>query len=57
MIAAAMYVIVIEDDSDESRQAVLCRNPLNDLAARMRREMENGRDAVNWRFVDGAKVA
>ena len=57
MIAAAMYMVVIDDDGDRSRQAVPCRNPLDDLVERMRREMRNGRGSVRWRETRGAKVA
>jgi len=56
MIAVAVCV-VIDDDRDPSRVAAVCRNPLDDLIARMRREMQHGRDSVKWRKPDGAKVA
>jgi len=56
MIAVAVCV-VIDDDRDPSKVAAVCRNPLDDLIARMRREMRCGRDLVKWRKPDGAKVA
>jgi len=34
-----------------------CRNPLDDLIERMRREAQYGRDSVEWRRPDGAKVS
>jgi len=49
--------IVIDDDRDPLKQAVYCQNPLDDLVARMCREMQHGRDSVKWRKPDGAKVA
>jgi len=56
MIAATVCV-VIDDGGDQSRQAVACQNPLDDLIERLRREMQHGRDSTTWRIVDGSKVA
>jgi hypothetical protein len=57
MIAAAVYVVVIDDDGDRSGQAAPCRKPLDDLVERMRREIRHGRGSVRWRETSGAKVA
>jgi len=54
---AVAVCVVIDDDGDETQQAVPCRKPLDDLLQRMRREMQHGRDSVNWRAFDGAEVA
>jgi len=57
IVVTQTVCVVIDDDRDELRQAVLCRNPLDDLLQRMRREMRHGRDSAKWRATDGAKVA
>jgi len=49
--------VVIDDDRDTMKQAVPCRDPLDDLIERLRREMRHGRDSVKWRRPDGPKVA
>lgn len=55
-VTQTVYV-VIDDDRDTMKQAVSCRNPLDDLIERLRREMQHGRNSVKWRKPDGAKVA
>jgi len=57
VMIAVTVCVVIDDDRDPPRVAAVCRNPLDDLIARMRREMQHGRDSVKWRKPDGAKVA
>ena len=55
-IAIAVCAL-IDDGPDTQPQAVSCRNPLDDLIERMRREAQYGRDSVKWRKPDGAKVS
>ena len=57
IVATQTICVVIDDDRDELRQAVPCRNPLDDLLQYMRRETQHERDSVKWRVVDGAQVA
>ena len=57
VMIAVTVCVVIDDDRGQSRHAVACRNPLEDLAQRMRREIQHGRGSVRWRETDGAKVA
>ena len=57
VLVAVTVCVVIDDDRDQLRQAVSCRNPQDDLLRRLRREMKQGRDSGNWRTPDGAKVA
>lgn len=45
------------DDRDGSRQPALSRNPLDDLIARMRREVQYGRESARERITDGTKVS
>ena len=58
MIAVFACVAVVEDDErDGTGQVLPSRNPLDDLIERMRREMHQGYDNVNWGDADGPKVA
>ncbi len=57
IVVTQTVFVVIDDDRDPLKQAVSCRNPLDDLIERLRREMQHGRDSVKWRKPDGAKVA
>ncbi len=57
VVIAVYACVVIDDDCDPPGQAIACRNPLDDLLERMRREMQHGRDSVKWREPDGAQVA
>jgi len=57
VVIAVYACVVIDDDPDPPRPAIACRNPLDDLFGRMRREMQHGRDSVKWREPDGAQVA
>ncbi len=45
------------DDRDGSKQSTLSRNPLDDLIARMRREVQYGRESARERITDGAQVS
>jgi hypothetical protein len=56
-IIAAMVCVVIDDEQDEAGQVLPCRNPLDDLTQRMRREMQSGRDTVKWGDVYESNVA
>jgi len=57
VLIAVTVCVVVDDDGDRPKVAAACGNPLDDLLARMRREMQHGRDSVRWREPDGAKVA
>ena len=57
IVVTQTVCIVIDDDRDITKQAAPCRNPLDDLFQRMRREMQYGRDSVQWRNADGPKIA
>ncbi|NLS96654.1 MAG: hypothetical protein GXX96_31345 [Planctomycetaceae bacterium] len=50
-------VCVDDDDRDGAMRTAPNRNPLDELIARMRREMQRGRDSAGERTVHGAKVA
>ncbi len=54
VLIVALY---IDDDRSGPKPAPLCRNPLDDLIERMRREMQTGRDSTTKRIADGPKVA
>lgn len=57
-VLITVAVCVVVDDEDDPRNVAAARgNPLDDLIVRMRREMQHGRDSVQWRESDGAKVA
>ena len=53
----AVTVLIVIDDEDQAKPPAANRNPLDDLIEGMRHEMSHGRDSVNWRKVDGPKVA
>ena len=57
VLLAVMTCVVVDDERDGCEQKQPEGNPLEDLVERMRREMQYGRDTVNWRDADGAKVA
>ena len=57
VLIAVTMCVVVDDDGDRPDVAAACNNPLDDLIARMRREMQHGRDSVQWGEPDGAKVA
>ena len=48
--------VVIDGKCDPFRRAIASGSPLDDLIERMRREMQYGRDSVQWRNADGPKV-
>ena len=56
-IIAAMVCVVIDDEQDEAGQVLPCRNPLDDLIKRIRRERQYADDTVKWRDFDGQNVA
>ncbi|MBN1912042.1 MAG: hypothetical protein JW818_20135 [Pirellulales bacterium] len=56
VLIAVTVCVVIDDDGNRPSMAARS-NPLDDLIARMRREMQHGRDSVRWSKPDGAKVA
>ena len=57
LIAVMACVVMVDDEQEEVGQGLPRRNPLDDLVERMRREMQHGRDTVQWRDADGQKVA
>lgn len=57
VLIAVTVCVVVHDDGDPRKVAAACGNPLEDLIARMRREMQHGRDSVQWGESDGTKVS
>lgn len=57
VLIAVTVCVVVDDDGDPLQVAAPYGNPLDDLLARVRREMQHGRDSVRWREPDGTKVS
>ena len=56
-VTISLCLCIVVDDTDESKQPEPSLSPLDDLIERMRREVQHGRDSVDWKSEEKRSAA